>query len=176
MKNYTIQIYHIEVFYDVDFDMSIYSATESKIKPVKLKNGDIDQQALADYDSFADNIYAALCEYFEIVDIDFSDKSDTSRYFYLYAKDKSGSIATKFIIRLRLSDHEYTERHNVDLEKKYVEKRAQELKQPKTKKYQKWKIKKIVVNSSTYPDYDTAEDAICEELEEYSKRMFRKGN
>lgn len=109
------EVYIIEVLYDVDFDMSVYFSSGSTIKPVKLPDGSIDQQELANYDCFADNIYSILCDYFEVVDVDFSDRSDTSRYFYLYAKNKNGEIATKIILRLRLSDHEYSERHIKDV-------------------------------------------------------------
>lgn len=170
------KVYNIEAFYDVNFDMGVYASEDSSIKPVKLANGDIDQQALADYDCFADNVYSILCDYFEVVDVDFSDKSDTSRYFYMYAKNENGDIATKFIIRLRLSDHEYSDRHNPNLEKQYVDKKVQEYKRPQDKRIQKWKLRNIIVNGATFSSYLDAEDAIETEMEEYSKKMYNKGN
>lgn len=177
MKIYTkSNTYDIEVLYDVDFDMSIYASDDSSIKPVKLSNDDIDGQALADYDAFADNIYGILSEYFEIVDVDFSDKSDTSRYFYMYAKNVDGDVVTKYIIRLRLSDHDYVERHNPTLEKQYVDKRVQDYKRPQNKKWQKWKLKSIVVNGKYFSSYDEAEDVIEAEMELYSKQIYNKGN
>lgn len=171
-----IKTYNIEVFYAVNFDTSIYAAIDSDIKPIKLPNGHKDQQALANYESFADNIYALLCEFFEIIDVDFSDKSDTSRYFYMFAKNPDGDIATKFVIRLRLSDHEYTERHSTAAERKYVENHVQEMKQPKSKKYQKWRLENIVVNNETFSSYFEAEDAIENEIELLGKQMYNKGN
>lgn len=46
----------------------------------------------------------------------------------------------------------------------------------KEKLYQEWKIKQIIVNNKKYFSYDAAEDAIYDELEEYSKKMFNKRN
>lgn len=168
--------YIIDVCYEVDFDMSIYASEESKIHPIKLPKGERDLQALADYNSFVTNVYGIISEYFDVVEIEESSKSDTSWYFWIYAKNDDDIIATKFLIRLRLSDHDYTQRHSAELEKAFVSKKAQEFKRPLEKKLQKWRIKEIVVNNETYHSYDEAEDAIDEELEEYSKKMFNKGN
>ncbi len=168
--------YIIDVCYEVDFDMGVYASEKSKIHPVKLPNGERDLQALADYNSFVTNVYGIISEYFDIVEIEESTKSDTSWYFWIYAKNENGEIATKFLIRLRLSDHEYTQRHSTELEKAFVDKKAQELKRPREKKLQKWRIREIIVNDETYHSYDEAEDAIDEELEAYSKKMYNKGN
>jgi hypothetical protein len=94
----------------------------------------------------------------------------------MYAKNKEGKIATKFLIRLRLYDHDYSERHNVKLEKEFVKKKVQEYKRPKEKKLQKWVLKQIIINGDYYHDYYEAYDAIEQELEEYSKKMFNKGD
>lgn len=168
--------YNIEVYYSVDFDLTIAASTNSSIKPVRLPNGKIDQQALADYDAFADNVYEILCYYFDVVDVDFSDKSDTSRYFYMYARDENGELATKFIIRLRLSDHNYENRHNTQAEHRYVNQRVQTLKQPNSKKIQRWKLENIVVNQESFLSYFDAEDAIESKMQLLQKNLLNKNN
>lgn len=165
----------IDVVYDVPFDTKVYGAIPSEITPVTDPDGKIDEQALADYDAFVTNIYAMLCKHFEIVEIEQSDRSKTSWYFYLFAKNRD-DVATKFLIRLRLSDHEYPDYHDCSKEKRFVEQKAQEYKMPKEKAYQEWKIKHIIVNNKKYYSYDDAEDMIYDELERYSKQMYNKGN
>lgn len=165
----------IDVTYNVPFDTKIFGSIPSEITPVMRLDDRIDEQALADYDSFVTNIYAMLSALFDVVDIEQSNKSETSWYFYLYAKNKNDGISTKFLIRLRLSDHEYSKRHNARKEREFVERKAQEYKRPKEKLYQEWKIKQIIVNNKKYFSYDDAEDAIYDELEEYSKKIFNKG-
>jgi hypothetical protein len=166
---YTVAEFNIEVFYDVDFDLSIYADENSEIRPVKLPIGERDMQAIADYDSFTINIYGIIGEFFEEVEMDYSDQSHTFRYFYTYAKSREGTFAAKFMIRLRLSNHEYLERHNAELEKD-----AQGYKYPKEKKLQKWKLKQITINGKRYQDYYDAEDAIEQESEEFRKKMLDK--
>lgn len=167
--------YIVDVYYNVP-DESVWSVISAGITPIAWKDDRVDEQALVDYNDFVDNIYAALCAFFDIVDIEESNRSDTSWYFGLYAKNKEGDVATKFIIRLRLSDHDYPARHRERDEKAYVERQAQTYKRPSDKKFQQWQIKGIVVNNEKYQDYDEALDAIYDELETYSKKMYNKGN
>lgn len=173
-NNGNIQEYNIEVCYSVELDLDIAASTYSSIKPVRLPNGETDQQALADYNAFADNVYEILCYYFDIVDINFSDSSDTSRYFYMYAKDKDGNLATKFIIRLRLSDHDYGPEHDTKKEHEHITKRSQELKKPSSKKTQRWKFRNIIVNDKTCFSYIDAEDEIESRMESLQKHLLKK--
>lgn len=166
--------YIIDVIYEVSFDKSIL-ASYSEIKPVYLQDGTIDEQALADYNAFIDNIYACLSNRFDIVDIEESLRSKTSWYFWLYGKDANGNVATKFLVRLRISDHEYSEYHNKKSEHNYVRGKAQELKRPLSKREQDWKIKNIIINGRKYNSYEEAEDAIYEEMDRLSKELNNKG-
>lgn len=166
--------YVIDVNYEVPFDESVV-ASSSEIKPVNLPDGSYDEQALADYDAFIDNIYASLCHRFEVVDVEESPMSKTSWYFWIYGKDANGNIATKFLVRLRISDHRYSERHSGKAERTYVDKKAQEYKQPASKKYQKWKLKNIIVNGQEYSTYWDAENAIDDEMEKLSNELNNKG-
>lgn len=166
--------YIIDVFYEIPFDLNSVSA-DSEIKPIYLSDGTIDEQALADYDAFVDNIYACLYNRFEIVEVEESPRSKSSWYFWLYGKDAEGNVATKFLVRLRISDHEYSERHSKKAERKYVGSKAQELKQPASKSSQDWKIRNITINGDKYSSYEEAEDAIYEKMDRLSAELNNKG-
>ena len=166
--------YIIDVVYEVSLDDEIL-ASYSEIKPVYLKDGAIDEQALADYNAFIDTIYGCLCSRFDVVDIEESPKSKTSWYFWLYGKDEDGNVATKFIVRLRISDHEYAKHHNSRAEQKYVDNKAQDLKRAAMKKHQNWILKNIVVNGRNYFDYEDAEFDIFEKMDRLSDKLNREG-
>lgn len=150
-------------------------ASDSEINPSYLQDGTIDEQALADYDAFLDNIYACLSNRFDIVEIEESPKSVTSWYFWIYGKDADGNIATKLLVRLRISDHEYSKRHNRRAEHDYVKDKAQEFKRPASKREQDWKIINIVINGTKYSSYEEAEDAIYEKMDRLSNELNNKG-
>lgn len=166
--------YVIDVVYEVPTSFGEVSA-DTEIKPVYLTDGTVDEQALADYDAFIDNIYACLSNRFELVEVEESPRSKTSWYFWIYGKDADGNIATKFIVRMRISDHEYPERHNKKAERAFVKEKAQEFKRPKNKRYQEWKIKNITINGEMYSSYEEAEDAIYEKMDRLSRELNSKG-
>ena len=179
IKNFVSETKHIHEKYVIDVCYEIvpypgYVSVDTEIMPINLQNGM--EQTLADYNAFIDNIQTRLINRFEIVEIEEIPRSKTSWYFYLYAKNLNDNISTKFLIRLHLLDREYSKRHNARKERGFVERKAQEYKRPKEKLYQEWKIKQIIVNNKKYFSYDDAEDAIYDELEEYSKKIFNKGN
>lgn len=167
--------YIVDVLYTVPFDTSVFASKESDIKPVQLPDGTIDEQALADYNCFIDNIYSCLSYYFDIAEIEESPKSQTSWYFWLYGKNKDGDIATKFLVRLRVSDHEYSEHHIKHSENQYVDYKAQELKRPQNKKVQKWKLREIIINGEHYSSYFEAEDEVEAEMEKLSDYLNNQG-
>lgn len=169
------KIYEIDVLYDVPFDVSVFAA-ESEINPVYLPDGTIDEQALADYNDFVDNLYTCLCSCFDVADIEEGTRSKTSWYFYLYGKNKEGKVATKFLVRLRVSDHEYSERHVKHSENHYVDYQAQDLKRPQTKKVQKRKLYSVIVNHETYGSYDDALDDMYDKMELLSDQLNNKGD
>lgn len=162
----------IDVCYDVP-DASILAEIVGGITPVMWDNKKIDEQALADYDAFVSNVYEILYTFFDIVNIEKSNRSETSWYFWLYAKNKDDKVATKVLIRLRLSDHELPDTHDEQAENEYIGREAEKYKRPKDKLRQRWKLKNIVVNNDTYSSYDDAEDAIDEYLEELSRHFTK---
>lgn len=174
--------YNIDVYIDVtNLDETLKELQKyinASIEPPYRADKSIDEQALADYDAFVSNVYALLCYYFDIADIEESTKSATSWYFWIYGKREDGTVATKILCRLRLSDHDYSSNHNKTDEKAWVNEQAQsdKLKRPKSKRKQNWILKNIVVNDTTYDSYDDALDSIEADLEALSKRLVNKGD
>lgn len=184
MKRYVRSSDYIPEDDPLEFDIEIvleldqpywYDKVVSTIKPVKDSDGNIDEQALADYNDFITNLFGVLDSYFEVVDFTQSPKdAKTSWYFWLFAKRADGTVATKVICRLRISDHEYEDYHDPKKEHEYVEQESQKYKTPKDKPFQKWKVKSIIVNGDFYDSYDDALDSIDTQLEEYSRKLAKK--
>lgn len=77
------------------------------IKPIKLEDGSIDTLELAKYEDFVANIFGFVGSHnFKDVDYEYSPHSDTSHYIWFYPTNKDGSIADRYLIKFRISDHE----------------------------------------------------------------------
>ena len=87
---------------------------------------------------------------------------------------KDGTLATKFIIRFRLSDHRYSDSHDEKAEKKFVDEKAQDYKKPADKIHQKWKLKGIIVNGDEFDSYWDAEEHIEDMLKDIYHRLTGK--
>lgn len=153
------------------------------VKPIKLENGSIDTLELAKYEDFVANIFGYVGSHnFKNVDYEYSPHSDTSHYIWFYPTNKDGSIADRYLIKFRISDHEIQPRRfpNGTVDKKrtaerdkaareYNQQKANELKYPKSKPgNQKYKMYQIIVNNETFDDYDDAEayvDQILDRIE-----------
>lgn len=153
------------------------------IKPIKLENGSIDTLELAKYEDFVANIFGYVGSHsFKNVDYEYSPHRDTSHYIWFYPTNKDGSIADRYLIKFRISDHEIQPRRfpNGTVDKKrtaerdkaareYNQQKANELKYPNSKPgNQKYKMYQIIVNNETFDDYDDAEayvDQILNKIE-----------
>lgn len=144
----------------------------SSIHRVYNKDGSIDQWALIEYEDFVINVLALFDYYeFEVLDEKYSNKSKTSMYFTIYRKSESNEADIKCLFFVRISDHDYKEKSKEDRKKtekhrkEYHEREAERLKQPKTKKRQKWKARNIIVNDETCDSYNEALDKVEKILE-----------
>lgn len=153
------------------------------IKRIKLEDGSIDTLELAKYEDFVANIFGFVGSHnFKDVDYEYSPHSDTSHYIWFYPTNKDGSIADRYLIKFRISDHEIQPRKlpNGTVHKKrtaerdkatreYDQQKANELKYPKSKSgNQKYKMYQIIVNNETFDDCDDAEayvDRILDTIE-----------
>ena len=137
-------------------DDRIAAATQrSKIKPLMLPNGKCDQLALDEYTDFVVNLLNVFDEAgFEVIEERQSPKS-FSYYFDLVKKDQANKKDYKYILFVRISDHELSpdQQH---VQRNWFNDYAQKLKQPESKSYQRWQLKKITVNKDTYFSYDEA--------------------
>ena len=140
------------------------AAAFSNIKPVYDDNMEIDEQALADYDNFIEELLGELEYYdFKLLRASESKSSVTSRYYTLANEEQVESDDIKYIVFLRISEHHAS----LDEEQKaWVRnerrKDLERFKKPVTKKHQKFKVKEIIVNNESFASYDDAlEDAVA---------------
>ena len=145
------------------------AAAFSNIKPVYNKQKEIDEQALADYDCFIEELLGEL-EYhdFQILRASESKSSVTSRYYTMANADQVKAKDIKYLIFLRVSEHH----SGLDEEQKaWVrnerKKDIEKYKQPTTKKHQRFKVKEIIVNNESFASYDDALEASVIRINEW---------
>lgn len=145
------------------------AAAYSNIKPVYNENKEIDEQALADYDCFIEELLGEF-EYngLKLLRASESKSSATSRYYTLADEAQVNAKDIKYIIFLRVSEHHAA----LDEEQKawVREQRRKDLehfKQPKTKNKQRFKVREVLVNNETYPSYDAAIADIENKIQEW---------
>ena len=178
MKIFRTKIINIETYFI--FNNSEIAAGTRPIKPIRLENGEIDRLELIKSEDFVANVFALVGAHkFKDVDYEYSPQSDTSHYIWFYPTNADGSIADRYLIRFRISDHEIQPRRfpNSTIDKKrtaerdksareYNQQKANELKYPKDKSgNQKYKMYQIIVNNQTFQDYDDAENYVDQLLD-----------
>lgn len=175
MKSYTKSSENITEFkLDIIVNLEpIIDIAASSIHRIYNKDGSIDQWALIEYEDFVINVLALFDYYdFEVLDEQYSNKSKTSMYFTIYRKSESNEADIKCLFFIRISDHDYQEKskeNRKETEKnrtEYHKREAERLKQPKTKKRQKWKVRNIIVNDEIFDSYTEALDAVEKMLKE----------
>lgn len=136
----------------------------SKIKPLRLPDGSFDILAVNEYEDFVINLLEVFdqCD-FEVVN---EQKSPEfySYYFDLVKKDQFNRKDYKYILFIRISDHELSE-ERVSKQREWYSNRAEQIKQPKSKSKQQWKLKRLTINKDTYYSYDDALEDIENRLQ-----------
>lgn len=140
----------------IDDGESIAAANSiSSIKPLMLPDGTYDKLAVNEYEDFVINLLGVFdrCD-FEVIEERKSPYS-FSYYFDLVKKDQANKKDYKYILFVRVSDHELTEQKKSN-QKDWLNDRAESLKQPETKSKQVWRLKRLLVNKDTYFSYEEA--------------------
>lgn len=156
---------YIDIDIDVIYEVEIHDvvASFSNIRPVYNNDEEIDEQALADYDNFIDELLGEL-DYndFKLLRASESKSSATSRYYTLADEHQVDDGNIKFIIFLRVSEHHaMLDEDQREWVRKQRQKDLDTFKLPKSKKKQRYKLREIIVNNDTYSSYDDAiEDAV----------------
>lgn len=121
----------------------------------------IDDQAMADFNAFVENVYATLEYYdFELLG-DFHHRSlsfpGTSEYRWIAHRSQLSQGDVPKYIKLRISDHfqNFSKPRRQEL-KKLDREQADSLKLPKTKKRQRYSVYEIVVNNEIFSSYEKA--------------------
>ena len=146
----------------------------SQIVPVLDENNQINGQALADYQSFVQNVWEILSYYdFEMLKASTSKSfPNTSEYRWIAHHTQIDANDASLIIQLRLSNH--FQNFNPEFAKelsKRTNAEAQSLKIPSTKKKQRYKEYEVVVNEETFDSYDEALSYIEKLVYEWLKKL-----
>lgn len=146
-----------------NIEVDYLEVVDGKINPV-LDAGELDSDALDEYLIFVELVKDILSDKgYKIIGFEESPYSDTSKYFTAYRKSESTDMDIKCVWFIRLSDHELSD-YAIANHTKYYKHTADDLKQPKSKKRQRWKFKNIVVNGDKYDSYESALTAIKDML------------
>ena len=157
-------IYRITV--DVVYEKNADYVASSEILPLQNPDGSYDELALSDYEDFI----IEVLELFYHHGLDVLEERESpfskSAYYSLVRTEDMKNADYKFILFIRLSDHENRQKTRTQ-KMKFYDEHAQELKQPSSKRHQLWKLKEITVNRQTFNTYEEALDAIDKRLSAY---------
>lgn len=155
-------------------DANLEYLAASSIKPVRLEDKQIDPVAFQEYEDFVENVLNLLVTYnMHVMELKPSPKSETSWYTWFYPTDSNGSVKSKVIFKLRISDHfnhwipkqgksqKDADRLMKQSEARYNQETANRYKLPETKPgNQRFKVLNVVVNNETFESYDEALDYV----------------
>ena len=155
-------------------DANLEYLAASSIKTVRLADTQIDPVAFQEYEDFVENVLNLLVTYnMNVMELKPSPKSETSWYTWFYPTDADGSVKSKVIFKLRISDHfnhwipkqgksqKDADRLMKQSEARYNQETANRYKLPETKSgNQRFKVMNVVVNNETFESYDEALDYV----------------
>lgn len=152
---------NISIVVELDYDTEAVAA--SVISSDKNK---IDEQALADYEAFINEVILELEDHdLIILEKSRSKSSETSRYFTLADLEQNVLGTMKFVIFLRVSDHPSTEDEDI---LQWIRERREST----TKKLGvKWKVRDIRVNDNIFTNYDDAVAYVGECAKRYQQSL-----
>lgn len=149
---------------DIDVIFARYqdNIAATTITPIiDINSDEVNDQAKADFGSFVSNLFETIEYYdFEILD-DFKHTSNsfpnTSEYRWIARRDELEANDVPKYIHLRVSDHyqEFSPEGKRRLKNK-LNREAEQLKKPSTKKKQRFVEEEIVVNETTHTTYEEA--------------------
>lgn len=160
---------------DVYFKSSSTDIAATDVSPVTDENNNIDQQALANYNSFIQTVWNVVEYYgFEM----FKNRSSksypgTSKYAWVAYASEVDKDDTPLIIKLRVSDHlqEHLSPDHIKDIKDRDKADADELKRPKTKQKQRYILADIVVNNTLYHTYEEALNYVDEVIHNWLTKL-----
>ena len=143
-------------------------ASGSTIKPLLLPNGEVDLLALEEYEDFVINLLGAFNrQNFEVIK-EIERPYSHSYYLDLVKKDQFDKKQYKYILYVRVSDYGLS-KEQISISRKGFADHIESQKMLKLKSEQRWKLKRLTVNTDinkdTYYSYDEALEDIEDKLE-----------
>ena len=167
----------VEVAVESYVDEKLIAASDIKpVRPNYPEDNYIDEQALADYDSFIEESIMRIedCD-LEVLERNVSKKSVTSRYFSIVDLTQDTENTAAYMIFLRISDHII----EGDPERmKEIQRDVREHRKYYAKKYGSmqghkvtWKVRQVIVNGSRFDSYDEAIEYIAKLAEQWAELL-----
>jgi len=150
----------VDVSYSLEYDVA------ASIMPLRRADGSYDQVALAEYDEFIIEALEVFTAHDFVILEEAESPNSKSAYYSLVKKADVDNYNYKFVLFIRLSDH-FNNRHTRSQKMQFYDDKAQQLKQPTSKKHQTWKLKEITVNGAIFDSYDAALREIDRRLSQY---------
>ena len=156
------KIFQINVI--VQMQEELVQKVASSIKPIRPNfptDNTVDEQALADYNSFIQNSIEEIEDLgLEVIEENASKKSEASRYFALIDVTQDIERTAKYLIFLRISDHYPVDRQDdnervddaIRYNREYLRKKYSDFQGHRIK----WKVRQIIVNGTTFDNYADA--------------------
>lgn len=152
----------IQVNHEVDTEL----LEDKKIRPVVV-NGQLNDQALADYQDFILEMLLELDDAgLVVIDSNESKRSKTSKYFTLADEVQYANKNMKYIIFLRVSDHV------ADLTAEQQKLIKQQRDNASNQLHAKYKVRSILVNNIEYKTYDEAIEYVRRKAAEYKQALI----
>lgn len=176
MKRYIHQVNISEIRVEVvleEYNELVSSTSIRPIQPGYPVDHSVDEQALADYNSFIEDCKAEIEDLdLEIIDSNKSKRSYTSRYFTIVDLDQHVQHTLRYLIFLRISDHLDANFGDDQIAINRVIRDHRDRLKDKLSKEQGhrvvWKVKEVIVNGSRFTSYDEAIEYVRELAEQWS--------
>ena len=159
------KIYVIDIEFPNDFNVECFEDLDT------IDN----QQAVADFDAFCDNVYSVLRSHgFDVFDDEDSDNEGSlSQYLITFKGEDFEASNIKVIVFIRLSDHRLgRQSYKRRARQNHYDALAQEIKMPIDKEHQDWRFINIVANGNEVKDYRGALNRLDERLNDIEEQYY----
>ena len=164
----------LEFNIEIIFEPNSSDLAATTVNSIMKGDGELDDLALADYQDFVETAMGLIDYYgFQLLSIkDSGSFPYTSKYVWIaYASDVEAEDIP-LMIKVRISDHiqKFSPQFKQEL-KKRDRSEAEQLKLPKTKKKQKYLLRRVIVNNTVCKTYEEALTRLDKQVHQWLKDL-----
>lgn len=139
----------------VEFSRVDETIIAAELLPLQNPDGSYDELALDYYEEFIINALEVFGEHDLVIIDEHQSPRSKSNYFSFVKEEDLDQADYKYILFIRISDHDIRQESKAG-RRKFYDNKAEALKQPPTKSKQTWKFKDIIVNNARFNTYEEA--------------------